>query len=69
MDRYPGRKGATAVAVRKGIPHNHVDLTFPFLVSVEATRVCIPVENYVVLLAAVFKSPGGPGIIRSSLSS
>jgi hypothetical protein len=23
---YPGRKGGTAVAVRKGIPHNHVDL-------------------------------------------
>jgi hypothetical protein len=23
-DRHPGRKGGTAVAVRKGIPHNHV---------------------------------------------
>jgi exonuclease III len=31
-NRYPGRKGGTAVTVRKGIPHNHVDL-----VSVEAT--------------------------------
>jgi exonuclease III len=34
-DRHPGRKGGTAFAVRKGIPHNHVDL--PPLVSVEAT--------------------------------
>jgi exonuclease III len=25
-DCHPGRKGGTAVAVRKGIPHNHVDL-------------------------------------------
>jgi hypothetical protein len=33
--RYPGRKNGTAVAVRKGIPHDHVDL--PPLVSVEAT--------------------------------
>jgi hypothetical protein len=24
-DRYPGTKGGTAVAVRKDIPHNHVD--------------------------------------------
>jgi hypothetical protein len=25
-DHYLGRKGRTAIAVRKGIPHNHVDL-------------------------------------------
>jgi hypothetical protein len=37
MNRYPGRKGGTAVAVRKGIPHNHV-----------------------VLLEAVYTSPGRP---------
>jgi hypothetical protein len=55
-DRFPGRKGGTAVAVRKGIPHNHVDL--PNLVSVEATGVCIPIGNNEVLLAAVNKSPG-----------
>jgi hypothetical protein len=36
-DRFPGREGVTAVAVRKGIPHNHVDL-LP-LVSVESTGV------------------------------
>jgi hypothetical protein len=41
IDRHPGRKGGTAVAVRKGIPHNHVDL-LP-LISVEATEVCIPI--------------------------
>ncbi|PNF35683.1 hypothetical protein B7P43_G17443 [Cryptotermes secundus] len=41
IDRQSGRNGGTAVAVRKGIPHNHVDL--PPLVSVEATGVCIPI--------------------------
>jgi hypothetical protein len=46
----------TAVAVIKGIPHNHVDL--PPLVSVEATGVCIPIGNSEVLLAAFYKSPG-----------
>jgi hypothetical protein len=55
-DCFPGRKGGTAVAVRKGIPHNHVDL--PPLVSVEATGVCIPIGNSEVLLEAVYKSPG-----------
>jgi hypothetical protein len=54
--RYPGRKGGTAVAPRKGIPHNHVDL--PPFVSVEATGVCIPIGNSKVLLATVYKSPG-----------
>jgi hypothetical protein len=55
-DRYPGRKGGTAVAVRKGIPHNHVDL--PPLVSVEATGVCIPIGYSEMFLAAVYKSQG-----------
>jgi hypothetical protein len=68
IDRYPGRKGGTAVAVRKAISHNPVDL--PPLVSVEATGVCIPIGNSKVLLAAVYKSPGrGPGVILTSLSS
>jgi hypothetical protein len=49
-------KGGTAVAVRKGIPHNHVDL--PPLISIEATGVCIPIGNSEILLAAVHKSPG-----------
>jgi hypothetical protein len=42
-DRFPRRKGRTAVAIRKGIPHNYVDL--PPLVSVVATGVCIPIGN------------------------
>jgi hypothetical protein len=54
--RHPGMKGGTAVAVRKGIPHNHVDL--PPLISIEATGVCIPIENSEILLAAIYKSPG-----------
>jgi hypothetical protein len=58
MDQYPGRKGRTAIAVKKDIPHDHVEL--PALVSVEATGVCIPVGNDVVLLEAVYKSPGRP---------
>jgi hypothetical protein len=28
-DRFPGTKGVTAVAVKKGIPHSHVDLPPP----------------------------------------
>jgi hypothetical protein len=55
-DRYPGRKGGTAVTVKKGIPQNHVDL--PPLVSVEATGVCIPVGKNEVLLTPVYRSPG-----------
>jgi hypothetical protein len=51
-----GRKGGTAFAVRKDIPHNHVDL--PPLVSVEATGVCIHIGNSEVLPAAVYKSSG-----------
>jgi hypothetical protein len=43
-------------AVRKGIPHNHIDL--PPLVSVEGTGVCRPIGNCEVLLAAVHRSPG-----------
>jgi hypothetical protein len=58
MDQYPGRKGRTAIAVKKGIPHDHIEL--PALVSVEATGVCITVGNVVVLLAAGYKSPDPP---------
>jgi hypothetical protein len=36
-------KGGTAVAVRRGVPHNHVDLPAP--ASVEATGVFIPNGN------------------------
>jgi exonuclease III len=55
-DCFPGKKGGTAVAVRKGTPHNHVDL--PPLNSAEATGVCIPIGSSEVLLAAVYKPPG-----------
>jgi hypothetical protein len=46
-----GRRGGTAVMVRKGIPHNHVDL-LP-LVSVETAGVCIPIGNSEVLLSCL----------------
>jgi hypothetical protein len=50
----------TAVAVRKVIPHFHVDL--PPLMSIEATGVCIPIGNREILLAAVYRSPGSAWI-------
>jgi hypothetical protein len=55
-DRYQGRKGGTADAVRKCIPQKHVDL--PPLVPVQATGVCKLVGNSEVLLAAVDKYLG-----------
>jgi hypothetical protein len=42
-DRFPGTKGGTAVTVRKGIPHSHVDLLS--VVSIETTGVCIEIGN------------------------
>jgi hypothetical protein len=54
--RFSGRKGGTAVAFRKGIPQNDVDM--PQLVSVEAAGVSITIGNSEVLLAAVYKSLG-----------
>jgi hypothetical protein len=59
--RFPGRKGRTSVAMRKYIPHNHVDL--PPHVSIEATGVSIPIGNSEVLLAAVMH-----GMIQTSLN-
>jgi hypothetical protein len=47
--RFPRRNGGTAVAVRKCIPHNHVDI--PPLVSIQATGVSIPIANSEMLLA------------------
>jgi hypothetical protein len=66
-DRHPGLKGGTAVAVKKGIPHSPVDL--PPLMSVEASAVCIPIDNKEILLAAVYKSPGRTWSDAASLSS
>jgi hypothetical protein len=54
-DRFPGIKGGTAVAVKIGVRHSHVDL--PPIDSIVATGVCIPIGNSELLLAAVYKSP------------
>jgi hypothetical protein len=55
-DRFTGRKGGTAIAVRKGIPQNHVYL--PALISVDATGVYIPIGNSEMLLTTVCKPRG-----------
>jgi hypothetical protein len=55
-DRFPGRKDGTAITVRKGILHNHVD--HPPVVSIRTTGVCILIGSSEMLLAAVCKSPG-----------
>jgi hypothetical protein len=56
-DHFPGRRGGTAVALKKGIPDSNVDL--PPLVSIEttATGVCIPIGSNEMLLTAECKSP------------
>jgi hypothetical protein len=66
-DRHPGRKGRTAVAVRKIIPHNHVDL--PPLVSVEVTGVFIPIGNSEVCLHLFINLQAMLGVMLISLSS
>jgi hypothetical protein len=55
---FPNLKGGTAVTVRKGVAHAHVDL--PPLVSAEATGICVPIGNSEVLLATVYKPPNKP---------
>jgi len=55
-DRFQCWSGGTAVAVRKGISHHHSDL--PPIVLIGATRICVPVGNSEVLIAAVHKPPG-----------
>jgi hypothetical protein len=59
-----GRKGRTAVALRKGIPHKHVDLT-P-LVSIKTTGVCIPISKIEVQQCVSHQAM--PGIMQTSLS-
>jgi hypothetical protein len=62
-DHFPGRKGETAIAVRKGIPHNQVDL--PLLVSLEVTGVCISTGNSKV---QSISHKATPGMMKISLS-
>jgi len=52
----PGLEGGTVVIIRKGVPHDHVDL--PPFVSIEAKGVCTPTGNSQMLLAAVYRPPG-----------
>jgi hypothetical protein len=53
-DRFLRREVGTAIAVRKGIPHKHVDL--PPLVPIKATGVWIPIGNSD--MSRVCKPPG-----------
>jgi hypothetical protein len=53
-DIFPGRKGGTALDDRRGIFHNHTNLS-P-LVSEETIRKCIPIDNSEGLFAAACKS-------------
>jgi hypothetical protein len=65
-DRFPGRKGGTAIAVRKGIPHNNVDVV-P-LVSVEATGVCIFTGNSECYLQQSVSNQTMPGMMQTLLN-
>jgi hypothetical protein len=49
-------KGGAAATVRKGISYNNVDL--PPLITLEATRVCVPIGSSEILLEALHKFPG-----------
>jgi hypothetical protein len=53
---FLGLKDRTTTAIRKGIPHNSVDL-FPF-VLVDVTGVCIPTGNSKILLPTIHKFLG-----------
>jgi hypothetical protein len=64
IDRQPGRKGGTVVAVRKGIPHSHVDL--PPLISVEATYLLVR-EKFCLQLFINLQDI--LGVMQTSLSS
>jgi hypothetical protein len=55
-DCFPERKGGTAIADGKGIPHNLVELPPPCFNR--SHRDLIPIGNSEMLLATVYKSPG-----------
>jgi hypothetical protein len=63
-DRFRGRIGETAVAVRKGLPHKHVDQ--PPLVSAEATGVCIPIGCSEVYLQPSISHQATLGMMQTS---
>jgi hypothetical protein len=48
--------------------HSQQPCTVASLVSLEATGVCIPIDNSEILLAAVYKSPGRAWIDADILS-
>jgi endonuclease/exonuclease/phosphatase (EEP) superfamily protein YafD len=54
--RHTAAKGGNAIAVRKAVPHNYVEISPP-LISIGTTGVSIPVGKKEILLAAVYKSP------------
>jgi hypothetical protein len=56
---FIGQIAFMTVAVRKDIPHAHVDLPPP-PISTEDTWICIPIEVSKVLLVAVYKPPSKP---------
>jgi hypothetical protein len=64
---FLGLKGRTAVAVRKGIPQNYIDL--PPIVSVEATGVCIPIGSSEISLQLSKNLWVTPGLTQTSLCS
>jgi hypothetical protein len=66
-DRFPGRKCGTAVADRKGISRNNVDL--PPLVSVEAVSVCIPLGNGEYYLKILISLQVALGVMQILFSS
>jgi hypothetical protein len=53
-DCHPGAKAGNAVAVRKGVRYNYVDL--PPLISILATGFCTTRDKKEILVAVVYKS-------------
>jgi hypothetical protein len=66
-DRFPGKKGRTAIAERKGIPHTHVDLSL--LVSIETTGVSTLIGIGKCYLQHSASHQVTPGMMQTSLSS
>jgi hypothetical protein len=64
IDCHPERKGETAIAVRKGIPHRQVDLS-P-LVSIEVTAYQLVTAKYYLQLFINLQII--PGVIQISLT-